>query len=256
MTTYDAKTATQQAIHIPTWSKATVLKVWAAAAVPMAILAWVVTPALSQAFSGPSALSQALIVSLTAGLIWQFVVVLVAVRREQGTLHWPVLEAALWLQSPRSPRTSRVGGVLWLVLIPCLLIFGAEEFVPEFPAAGRDLPTLMQSSAGEQLFSGSWAWFAVLTTMALFNTVLGEELLFRGLLLPRMQAFGRADWIVNGILFAVYHLHMPWAIPTILLDTLAVSYPSRRFRSALIGIAVHSAQSVVVIALALRLAVN
>lgn len=87
-----------------------------------------------------------------------------------------------------------------------------------------------------------------------FCTVLGEELLFRGLLLPRMQgAFGRRDWVANGILFATYHLHMPWAIPAALLDTFALSYPSRRYRSALIGIAVHSAQSVVVVAITLSL---
>jgi uncharacterized protein len=31
--------------------------------------------------------------------------------------------------------------------------------------------------------------------------VLGEELPFRGFLLPRMRgAFGRTDWIVNGVL--------------------------------------------------------
>ena len=231
------------------------LKVWVAAAVPMAILAWVVTPrALARILRAHRHVPGAHRESRGRPHL--------AVRRRaprsatrQGTLRWAVVKAALWLQSPRSPRTSRVGGVLWLVLIPCLLIFGAEEFVPEFPVAGRDLPTLLQSSAGEQLLSGSWTWFAVLTTLVLFNTVLGEELLFRGLLLPRMQAFGRGDWIVNGVLFAVYHRPMPWAIPTVLLDSLAVSYPSRRFRSALIGIVVHSAQAVV-IALALRLAVS
>jgi membrane protease YdiL (CAAX protease family) len=87
-----------------------------------------------------------------------------------------------------------------------------------------------------------------------FNTVLGEELLFRGLLLPRMHdAFGRGDCVANGILFATYHLHMPWVIPVVLLDTFALSYPSRRYRSALIGIAVHSAQSVVVVAVTFSL---
>jgi membrane protease YdiL (CAAX protease family) len=57
-----------------------------------------------------------------------------------------------------------------------------------------------------------------------FNTVLGEELLFRGLLLPRMQgAFGRGDWVANGVLFAVYHLHVPWVIiPTLVVDRFAV----------------------------------
>jgi membrane protease YdiL (CAAX protease family) len=95
---------------------------------------------------------------------------------------------------------------------------------------------------------------SVLVALTVFNTVLGEELLFRGLLLPRMRgAFGRGDWVANGVLFAAYHLHMPWVIPTALVDTFALAYPSRRYRSAWIGIAVHSAQSVVVIALALSL---
>jgi membrane protease YdiL (CAAX protease family) len=256
MTTYDYDT-TARAVHIPTWSRRTVLKVWAAAALPMGLLAWVVAPLLAHAFSGPTALGRAVILTLTTGLIWQFVLVLIVVRREQGTLRWPVVKAALWLQAPRSPSGGRVGGRLWLVLVPCLLIFGAEEFIPE-PGlvAGHDLPTFMESAAGTQLLSGNWTWFAAIAILVVFNTVLGEELLFRGLLLPRMRAFGRADWVANGILFAVYHLHMPWAIPTVLVDTFALAYPSRRYRSALIGIAVHSAQTIVVLSLGLSLALR
>lgn len=90
--------------------------------------------------------------------------------------------------------------------------------------------------------------------MAIFNTVLGEELLFRGLLLPRMQeAFGDRDWVANGVLFAAYHLHMPWAIPAILLDTVLLSYPAKRYRSAWISIGVHSGQSVVIALLLLTI---
>jgi membrane protease YdiL (CAAX protease family) len=84
--------------------------------------------------------------------------------------------------------------------------------------------------------------------------VLGEELLFRGLLLPRMQGrFGRWDWAANGLLFAAYHLHVPWVIPQTLLDSVILAYPSRRYRSALVGIAVHSAQSLVFASLTLAL---
>ena len=89
---------------------------------------------------------------------------------------------------------------------------------------------------------------------SLKTTVLGEELLFRGYLLPRMNgAFGRGDWVANGLLFAGYHLHTPWVIPTTLLDTFILSYPSKRYRSALIGIAVHSAQSILVLGLVFAL---
>jgi uncharacterized protein len=55
------------------------------------------------------------------------------------------------------------------------------------------------------------------------------------------------------VLFGLYHLHLPWSIPANLLDTLILSYPSRRYRSALIGIVVHSAQTVVFSALILAL---
>ena len=76
--------------------------------------------------------------------------------------------------------------------------------------------------------------------------MLGEELLFRGFLLPRMNgAFGDRDWIANGVLFAGYHLHEPWVIlPSVVVDTFVLAYPAKRYRSAWISIAVHSAQSV------------
>ena len=94
----------------------------------------------------------------------------------------------------------------------------------------------------------------LIAVLVVFNTALGEELLFRGYLLPRMNGrFGRRDWLANGVLFAGYHLHTPWVIPTTLLDTFILSYPAKRYRSALIGIAVHSAQSIVVLGLVLAL---
>lgn len=240
------------------YTRTQVMRIWAAAALPMAALAWVVAPWFADRLDGPAAGPRALLTTLTAGLAWQFALVLILVRREQGSVRWSVLKDALWLRAPRSPKTGRVGGLLWLVLVPCLLIFGAEELIPAIPpAAGHDLPAVLGSDAGTQLLSGSWGWFAVIAAMAVLNTVLGEELLFRGLLLPRMQgAFGRWDWVVNGLLFATYHLHMPWAIPTALIDTFALSYPSRRYRSAIIGIVVHSAQSVMIIAVTMTLVLS
>ena len=150
---------------------------------------------------------------------------------------------------PRDPKTGRVGRRVWWWLLPFLLIFGLEEFVPSIPGPlPRDFGAFMGTDRAAAFFQGAWGWFAVIVVLAIFNTVLGEELLFRGLLLPRMRgAFGRWDWLANGVLFATYHLHQPWVIPTVLVDTVALAYPSRRFRSAWMGIIIHSAQSVVVI---------
>jgi membrane protease YdiL (CAAX protease family) len=237
------------------YSLAKILGIWAAAALPMAALAWIVAPLVAGQLDGPVPLARALLLSLTVGLIWQFVLVMVLVYRERGSLRWSVLKDALWLHSPRSPKTGRVGGRLWLVLIPCLLIFGVQEFIPSFPpATGHDLPAFIESDAAAAFFSGNWVWYAHIAVQVVFVSALGEELLFRGLLLPRMKgAFGRFDWVANGFLFAFYHLHMPWAMLATLLDIFALSYPSRRYRSALMGIIVHSSQQVIVLALTLTL---
>jgi hypothetical protein len=66
--------------------------------------------------------------------------------------------------------------------------------------------------------------------------------------------FGRGDWVANGVLFAVYHLHQPWDIPGSLVDgILLIAYPSRRFQSAWMGIIVHSSASVFALIVVLTL---
>ncbi|MEA2284491.1 MAG: protease family protein [Solirubrobacteraceae bacterium] len=244
--------------RVPQLRLGQILAVWAAAAVPMGLLAWVVAPIVAGHLDGAATLPRALIMTLTAGLAWQFVLVMILVRREQGSLRWPVVREALWLRAPQAPRTGRPSRRAWLILPVLLVAFGAEELVPGLPIpSARDLTTFFDSDAASALLSGGWGWFALIVAMAVFNTVLGEELLFRGYLLPRMAgAFGRRDWLANGVLFAGYHLHMPWVMPATLLDSFILAYPSKRYRSALFGIVVHSVQSVVVIGLALSLTLD
>jgi uncharacterized protein len=240
-------TEPRAAVSIPQYPMHRILAVWAAAALPMAALAWVVAPALAARLPGEGdvPMVEALCLCLAAGLIWQFVLVVALVRREQGDLRWSTVRDALWLRSPRSPRTGRVGGRVWLILVPLIVLFAAEGVIPSPPSPpDRDLGLFLGSDAGQSFLSGNWGFLALFFVLMLFNTVLGEELLFRGFLLPRMNgAFGRSDWVANGVLFAIYHLHMPWSIPAALLDTFILSYPTKRYRSAWIGIAVHSAQS-------------
>jgi uncharacterized protein len=237
------------AVVVPQYRLGGVLAVWAAAALPMAALAWLVAPVVADRLTGPGyvPMVKALLACLTVGLIWQFVLVLLLVGREQGTLRWPVLREALWLRSPRSPRSGRVGGRVWLVLVPLVILFALEGLIPSPPVpADRDLSLFLESTIGQDFLEGAWGWFGLMVVLWVFNTVLGEELLFRGFLLPRMNGvFGRGDWVANGVLFAAYHLHVPWRIPATLLDTFILAYPTKRYRSAWIGIAVHSSQSVV-----------
>ena len=119
-------------VAIPQYGIRRILAVWAAAALPMGALAWLVAPALKDSFAGTGSvqMAKALIVCLTAGLIWQFVLVVALLRREQGTLRWSTTRDALWLRSPQSPRSGRVGGRIWLILVPLIL---AATFIDGVP---------------------------------------------------------------------------------------------------------------------------
>jgi len=241
------------------YSLAQILGVWAAAAVPMGVLAWIVAPWLKDQLGGGQPLAKSLLILLTLGLIWQFVLVLILMRRELGGLQWgPRLRDALWLRRPRDPKTGRVGGKVWWWLLLFIFIFALEQALPSITGPSpRDFGEFLSRNGGKDFFRGAWGWYAVVVVLSVFNTVLGEELLFRGVLLPRMKGvFGKYDWVANGVLFSVYHLHVPWVIPSSLVDIFALAYPSRRFQSAWMGIIVHSTQSVFILLVLLTLVLD
>jgi len=105
-----------------------------------------------------------------------------------------------------------VGGRVWWWLLLFIVIFGLEQVLPSITGPStRDFAEFVSHDSGKDFFRGAWGWFAVVVVLSIFNAVLGEELLFRGVLLPRMKgAFGKYDWVANGVLFSVYHLHVPW----------------------------------------------
>lgn len=102
---------------------------------------------------------------------------------------------------------------------------------------------------------GNWSFFALFLVMAVFNTFLGEEFIFRGVLLPKMEGvFGKWDWVANGVLLGAYHWHQPWTIVgAIVANVFCFALPARRFRSTWMSIIAHSMQYVLTIPLILAL---
>jgi membrane protease YdiL (CAAX protease family) len=241
---------------IPQYSLSRILLVWGAAAFPMAILGWVVAPALTRA-SDHSVLVRLAV--LTVGLVWQFVLVAFLLYRETGSWRWSALRRRVWLNAPRSSRTGATGGRLWWWLIPAVLLTALFDlgikptvdrlWVSAFPflaEPGRwSLNNALATPEARAQLVGAWGTWGLYLLSAVFNTFLGEELLFRGLLLPRMAgAFPKSDWLVNGLLFGLYHLHQPWGmVSSATHGVLLFALPSRYFRSAWFGIVAHSGQS-------------
>lgn len=242
---------------IPQYSLRQILLVWAAAALPMGILGWVVAPALAH---DPQSRLFVRLAVLTVGLVWQFLLVILLLYREAGNLRWSTIWQRLWLQTPRSPYTGKPSRRLWWWLLPLLLataIFQLQlsgivnhVWISWFPFLAEPhefaLASLVATPDAKARLVGAWGVWGLFLAQALFNTVLGEELLFRGLLLPRMKGvFGRRDWVANGLLFGLYHLHQPWGMPSdIIAGLLCFALPSRYFRSSWLGVIAHSGESI------------
>jgi membrane protease YdiL (CAAX protease family) len=111
--------------------------------------------------------------------------------------------------------------------------------------AGYGPGAIFQSRESLARLEGAWWFFALIVANAVFNTILGEEFLFRGVLLPKMEGvFGRWSWVANGVLFGLYHVHQPWGMLTSVLTGLLYAFSAYRFRSTWLSVVLHSAQSV------------
>jgi membrane protease YdiL (CAAX protease family) len=243
------------------YSLVKILGIWAAATLSMTFLSWIVFPFVTPDFdSDPLGYSVTRVVLLTLGLIWLFVLSMIIIRREEGNLRWATITRRLRLNAPRDPKSGERRRRLWLWVLPALigivlldvvLASAIDGFwVSIIPIlaepTGFNFAAIFESQEILDRLEGAWWFLGLFLVSAMFNTVLGEEFLFRGVLLPKMEGvFGRWSWLANGVLFGFYHLHQPWGIlTTIIGGTLFFSLPAWLFRSTWMAIIVHSAQSV------------
>ena len=245
------------------YSLAKILGIWALAAAPMGILGWmgwIVSPLLASNFGlDPVGVFVTRLVLLTLGLVWLFVLSMIIVRREEGDLRWTTVKRRLRLNGPREPDTGQPRLRLWLWVVPFLVAVAVVELVLGSPLEnawasvfpflaepqGYGFDAIFESQEILAGLEGAWWFFALFVVMSVFNTILGEEFLFRGVLLPKMEGvFGRGSWVANSVLFGLYHVHLPWVIPNAVLTGLLYTFPAYRYRSTWMSIILHSAQSV------------
>jgi membrane protease YdiL (CAAX protease family) len=255
--TYELRLAESSPVDAPNqqYSLARILGIWALAALPMALLAWVVGPALFPLIPLHPGLVYWMLMIL--GMAWQFAVSLVILRRELGGLRWNTVRRRTWLNLPRDPSTGAGKARLFWWVIPCLLFAAVIQLIIGdyldaplhwlLPSLNAPAYTDTRRLVDPQ-FRGQWWIFGVALVSLILNYFLGEKLLFRGILLPKMAGvFGKWDWVANAALFGLYHLHRPWHIPAIIAGALAITWPARHFRSTWMAVIVHGTEGLFIV---------
>jgi uncharacterized protein len=234
-----------------------ILAIWLAAGAPMWLLGWVAYPALSAGLP-PVDAGLLRMKLLTAGLIWQFVLAMIILYREEGDIRLSTIRRRFWLNHPVSPKTGKTRKALWWWILPLILLVAFLEIAlrsslidvwlqifPFFADPGGDSFEAVFAPEIRAQWIGNWVFLWLFLTSAVFNTFLGEGFIFRGVLLPKMEGvFGKWDWVANGILFSLYHLHQPWGILATLPGDLTFAFSGKHFRSNWFPIILHSGQSV------------
>jgi membrane protease YdiL (CAAX protease family) len=96
---------------------------------------------------------------------------------------------------------------------------------------------------GIPLHGAWWILFYYAFVILVFN-IGGEELWWRGYVLPRQElAFGRATWVIHGILWSIFHLFMQptlWDTVRMAITGVALSFVAQRTKSTWPGILGHT----------------
>ena len=82
-----------------------ILGIWLAAGTPMWLLGWLVYPAMSAGLP-PIDAGLMRIKLLTIGLVWQFVLAMIILYREEGNIRLSTISRRFWLNHPVSPQTG------------------------------------------------------------------------------------------------------------------------------------------------------
>src|SRR5206468_7202939 len=108
---------------------------------------------------------------------------------------------------------------------------GADQTQRRNPFRPRPFLLFKTGGPGRYWILSAWLPFFVLN-------IAGEEFVWRGVVLPRQEvAFGRRAWLVNGLLWLLFHAAFPWQVLVTLVPiTLILPYVVQRRRSTWAGV--------------------
>jgi membrane protease YdiL (CAAX protease family) len=218
--------------------------------IPTAIFAvgfYIIMPALIEQKITPF---NAYWISMGIPFIVMFCCSLIAFRMEGNPFVWKIfkdryrihyINGKTWLWALLVFIATFLGYAIVSSSLQPLFNLGIIE-LPAFLPAWLDPRTLQSVSAWDDAFGGlKGNWFAAISYLIfLFFNVVGEELWWRGYILPRQEVvLHKWTWVVHGLLWGCFHIFKWWDLPGIFILTLALSYVVYRTKNTSLGIVLH-----------------
>ena len=177
---------------------------------------------------------------LTSGILVAvfFFVAIAAARRTTASGSFAETTEALRLRPlNRADLAWALGGLVGVVLLTGGVVTAFSGLFAINLLSKESYATFLQMEA---LQPGQF-WLLLAWLPYFFFNIAGEELLWRGYLLPRQaEAVGSRAWVLNGVLWAVFHAAIGWRIAVILIPIeFIVPYVVQKRQNTWLGVIIH-----------------
>lgn len=177
---------------------------------------------------------------------------LVLLRREGYRLTVSALRDRIRWRWPKGWKAWVIAGIVFILGMSLSMMIGLANrslasvpgFVPPewWPAASN--PNVQVTGAADVFpdvpLEGNFLFVLLYFFIGLIFNIGGEEIYYRGYLLPRMQGvFGKWDWVANGVLFTLKHVYQRWLYPGILVGGLSFAFAAGPLGSLPLAMVYH-----------------
>jgi membrane protease YdiL (CAAX protease family) len=177
---------------------------------------------------------------------------MVLLRREGYNLAIAALRDRIRLRWPKGRRAWGVAVIVFMLGMGFSMamepvnraLASVPGFAPPEWWGAASNPTIKVNSAADMFpdvnLVGNYLFVLLYFVTGLVLNVFGEEIYYRGYLLPRMRgAFGRWDWVANGVLFTLKHVYQRWVWPGILVGGLSFAFAAGPLGSLPLAMVYH-----------------
>jgi membrane protease YdiL (CAAX protease family) len=144
-----------------------------------------------------------------------------------------------WIERLRFRRISKsdllwsFAGLILIGLFSGLIMKGLELLIGKFDHSPAFL-------SFEPLTNGRY-WLLLVWIPYWILNILGEEFLWRGVMLPRQEvAFGKYTWIVHGFGWSLFHIAFGWQLLITMIPVIFIqSYILQKTKNSWNGVIIH-----------------
>jgi membrane protease YdiL (CAAX protease family) len=206
--------------------------------IPAAVLVFFMTgyviPYLSKLTGQETVFSWFIVAGL--GIFLPLIITAVIILKSEGF----TLYKGTWTRRMRFGRITgkdilwSIGGLILVVILSGSVMKGVEFCMGKFDHS----PAFMSF---EPLSKGRYWLLAVWCPYWILN-ILGEEILWRGVMLPRQEiSFGKYAWIIHGSGWALFHVAFGWQLLITVIPLIYIqSYVVQRTKNSWTGVIMHA----------------